>query len=421
MRKIIYLFFIVLPFFSCRQGGTNQTVDNTINLHLTCDGNINIEGNTKIKLTKGITWQVAKSEVEKKVSCDEVYVGKVYHLQDVNGEVLEDKYVFDKDTTIFIESIKGKWTKVKYAELEDYLSNEAKAGETNYIWLVEAVAENLQGGKAGILPKASELGDILKSKPNVNVALKFDKKIEDLKKMNATFLQCKNLVAVENIPIGVENLEMCFAGCALLEEINNIPNTVTSLRNCFNMCASLKKAPEIPLGVKDMSDCFAFCNELEEAPIIPVTVTNLEDCFISCAKLKKAPEIPENVNNLAATFMMCSLIEEMPEIPDKVENMKFCFTACKKLTKTTSIPSSVKDMRNTFHDCEKITSITLNCKYNNEKGGASPEREGYFFESAFLGCKGLKENSITVPATYLEDYKKGSSNMKIGANCFVGK
>ena len=118
--------------------------------------------------------------------------------------------------------------------------------------------------------------------------------------------------------------------------------------------------------------------------------------------------------------MMTSL-EEMPEIPNKVENMMFCFTACKSLTKTKTIPASVKDMRNTFLDCEKITSITLNCKYNNEKGGADPEREGYFFESAFMGCTGLKENSITVPTAYLEDYKKGASNMKIEANCFTGK
>jgi len=420
MKKIIYLFFITLLAFSCRQSASNQTTDNIINLHLTSDDGINIAGSTKIKLTKGITWQLAKSEVEKKVSYDEVYVGKVYHLENINGEVLEDKYVFDKDTTIFIESIKGKWTKVKYVELEDYLANKAKVGEINYIWLIKVVAENLQGGIAGMQPKASELGDTLKRKSNINVALKFDEKIEDLKKMDAAFLQCTNLVAIENIPVGVESLEMCFAGCSLLEEVNSIPNTVTSLKNCFNMCTSLKKAPSIPLGVLDMSHCFGFCSELEEASILPKTVTDLEGCFLNCTKLKKAPEIPENVTNLANTFMMTSL-EEMPEIPNKVENMMFCFTACKSLTKTKTIPASVKDMRNTFLDCEKITSITLNCKYNNEKGGADPEREGYFFESAFMGCKGLKENSITVPSAYLEDYKKGASNMKIEANRFIGK
>lgn len=420
MKKIISLFFIALLAFSCRQDGSNQIADSTININLTCDDGINIAGSTKIKLIKGITWQDAKVEVEKKVSYDEVYVDKVYHLENINGEVLEDKYVFNKDTTIFIESVKGKWTKVKYVELEDYLSNKAKVGEINYIWLIEVESENLQGGKAGIMPEASELGNILKSKSSINVALKFDEKIEDLKKMNATFLQCKNLVAIENIPVGVENLEMCFAGCSLLEEVNNIPNTVTSLKNCFNLCASLKKAPSIPEGVVDMSDCFAFCKELEEASILPKTVINLEECFLNCAKLKKAPEIPENVTNLASTFMMTSL-EEMPEIPSKVENIKFCFAACKSLTTTKSIPASVKDMRNTFWDCKKITSVTLNCKYNNEKGGADPEREGYFFESAFMGCTGLKENSITVPSAYLEDYKKGASNMKIEANCFIGK
>jgi len=420
MKKIIFLFFIALLAFSCRHDGSNQPVDNTINLRLIAGDGIDIAGDAKIKFAKGITWQDAKVEVEKKVSYDEVYVGKVYHLQDLNGDVLDDKYVFDKDTTIFIESVKGKWTKVKYVELEDYLSNKAKVGEINYIWLIEVESENLQGGKAGILPEASELGNILKSKSSINVALKFDEKIEDLKKMNATFLQCTNLVAIENIPVGVENLEMCFAGCSLLEEVNNIPNTVTSLKNCFNMCTSLKKAPNIPLGVKDMSDCFAFCKELEEAPILPKTVINLEECFLNCAKLKKAPEIPENVTNLATTFMMTDL-EEMPEIPSKVENIKFCFAGCKSLTKTKSIPASVKDMRNTFMGCEKITSITLNCKYNNEKGGADPEREGYFFESAFMDCTGLKENSITVPSAYLEDYKKGASNMKIEANCFIGK
>ena len=420
MKKIISLFFIALLAFSCRHDGSNQPVDDTINLRLTCDDGINIAGSTKIKLTKGITWQVAKVEVEKKVSYNEVYVDKVYHLENINGEVLEDKYVFNKDTTIFIESIKGKWTKVKYVELEDYLTNKAKVGEINYIWLIEVESENLQGGKAGILPKASELGDILKSKPNIKVALKFDEKIEDLKKMNATFLQCTNLVAIENIPVGVENLEMCFAGCSLLKEVNNIPNTVKSLKNCFNLCVSLKEAPIIPLGVEDMSDCFAFCSELETPPTLPKTVINLEECFLWCKKLKKAPEIPENVTNLAATFMGCPL-EQMPEIPSKVKIIKHCFMGCESLTKTLSIPESVIDMRGAFLGCKKITSITLNCKYNNEKGGDDPEREGYFFETAFMGCIELKENSITVPSAYLEDYKKGATSMGIAENCFIGK
>ena len=420
MKKIISLCFIVLLAFSCRQGGINQTADNTININLTCDDGINIAGSTKIKLTKGTTWQVAKSEVEKKISYDEVYVGKIYHLQDLNGEVLEDKYVFDKDTTIFIESIKGKWTKVKYAELEEYLTNKATMGEINYIWLIEVEAVNLQGGKAGITPKASELGDILKSKTGVKVALRFDKKIKDLKKMNATFLQCTDLVAIENIPVGVENLEMCFAGCSLLKEVNNIPNTVKSLKNCFNLCVSLKEAPIIPLGVEDMSDCFAFCSELETPPTLPKTVINLEECFLWCKKLKKAPEIPENVTNLAATFMGCPL-EQMPEIPSKVKIIKHCFMGCESLTKTLSIPESVIDMRGAFLGCKKITSITLNCKYNNEKGGDDPEREGYFFETAFTGCIELKENSITVPSAYLEDYKKGATSMGIAENCFIGK
>lgn len=420
MKKLIYVFFIGLLAFSCRNTNSNQTIDNTIYLTLTCGDGVDISGNAKIKFNKGVSWKVAKSEVEKKVSYIDNYIHKAYHLDNSNGKELKEDDIFDKDTTIFIESIKDKWVKVKYSELEDYLSNKAKAGEINYIWLIEVEAENLQGGKAGMQPKASDLGNILKSKPSVKVALKFDEKIEDLKKMNATFVQCTDLVAIENIPVGVENLEMCFAGCSLLEEVNNIPNTVTSLKNCFNKCTSLKKAPSIPLGVKDMSDCFAFCSELETPPALPKTVVNLEECFLNCAKLKKAPKIPENVTNLATTFMMTDL-EEMPEIPNKVENIKFCFAGCRSLTKTKSIPASVKDMRNTFMGCEKITSITLNCKYNNEKGGAAPEREGYFFESAFMGCTGLKENSITVPSAYLEDYKKGATSMGIAENCFIGK
>ncbi|MGP1414411.1 MAG: leucine-rich repeat protein [Treponema sp.] len=312
-----------------------------------------------------------------------------------------------------------KWVKVRYNNLGSYLSYEASNSEINYIWVTEMVAQNLNGGTSGISPSSSELGDILKNESNKNVALKFDERIEGLKEMKAAFVGCKNLVAVENIPIGVENLEMCFAGCALLEEVKNIPNTVKSLKNCFNTCVSLKKAPIISIGVEDMSHCFMMCKELEVAPILPTTVTNLEECFLGCKKLKKAPRIPENVTNLATTFMMTSL-EEMPEIPSKVENMKFCFAACKALTKTKRIPKSVKDMRNTFLSCTKITSIDLDCEYNNEKGGIN-DREGYFFENTFTECSGLGEKSISVPNEYLENYSTHASNMGVPASRFVGR
>ncbi len=314
-----------------------------------------------------------------------------------------------------------KWTKVKYAELEDYLSQKAKKGEVNYIWVIEVAKENLQGGKSGFSYEPSELGKILQGALDVNVALKLDERIEGLSRMSAAFVNCKNLVSVENIPIGVENLEMCFAGCGILEEVKNIPNTVKSLKNCFTTCAFLKTPPIIPEGVEDMSDCFAFCTELETPPILPKTVTNLEECFLSCLKLKKAPEIPENVTNMASMFVQCFALEEMPEIPCKVERFRHAFMGCEGLKKTKAIPESVNDMQGAFLGCKEITSIALNCKYNNEKGGASPEREGYFFENAFVGCEKLGEKSITVPSAYLADYKKGATKMGVSENCFVGK
>ncbi|MGP1520796.1 MAG: InlB B-repeat-containing protein [Treponema sp.] len=322
--------------------------------------------------------------------------------------------VADKDLDIkvkFKEKIKSKWTILKYSELESYLSNNAKTNEINYIWVKDVVAKDIKGIKKELLSEAGNLGKILKKQSNIKVALKFDDVISELKDMYAAFLQCDNLVEVENIPEGVVSLRECFMGCKSLKKVNGIPGSVKNLYGCFNMCTALSDAPKIPEGVEDMTSCFGMCSSLQEAPILPATVKNLKECFMNCIALTKAPLIPVNVTNLSGTFMLCTKLGEMPEIPSKVEDMSNCFMGCMMLTQTKTIPVSVKNMKATFEACVQITSINLDCEYNNDN-----------FKDAFKDCAILSAmpNSISVPNAQLVAYKTGASNMGVVDTCFVG-
>ncbi|MGP1414410.1 MAG: InlB B-repeat-containing protein [Treponema sp.] len=311
----------------------------------------------------------------------------------------------------FKKKIKSKWTILKYSELESYLSNNAKTNEINYIWVKDVVAKDIKGIKKELLSEAGNLGKILKKQSNIKVALKFDDVISELKDMYAAFLQCDNLVEVENIPEGVVSLRECFMGCKSLKKVNGIPGSVKNLYGCFNMCTALSDAPKIPEGVEDMTSCFGMCSSLQEAPILPATVKNLKECFMNCIALTKAPLIPVNVTNLSGTFMLCTKLGEMPEIPSKVEDMSNCFMGCMMLTQTKTIPVSVKNMKATFEACVQITSINLDCEYNNDN-----------FKDTFKDCAILSAmpSSISVPNAQLVAYKAGASNMGVVDTCFVG-
>lgn len=421
LLKVIILLGLVFAFSficSCKQDKQEKkTIVPTVKVTIKHDGGIKLTDDKPLEVTKGDAWKVVKEKVAQKYSVVEGFTFEGFHLNDENGAGLQDAYVFEKDTVIFIKSVKDKWVKVKYAELDGYLEK-ITTQDINYIHVIELVKENMEGSMSGLSFKPSPLGKILIKHAGKQVALKFDESIEGLKEMKSSFSRIPNIVSVENIPNGVETLETCFAECTALKEVKMLPNTIKSLKNCFNSCTSLIQPPVIPEGVQDMSDCFAMCAELQEAPVLPKSVTNLEECFLYCVKLKKAPELPENVTNIASTFMACMLMEEMPKIPSGVTNMKFTFAACQALTKTSSIPAKVKDIRNLFLDCDKITQVVLECPYNKT---AELGQEGFYVKDAFKGCAGLKAGSITVPTAYLEDYKNGASVLGCDASCFVGK
>jgi len=397
----------MLLLFSCKQTrdtrGTNQenvTPSNKdeIVITVTGDNGVTIADDGKVTAKKGNTWKAhVQPEVMKKFSCKKGFEPKIFHLNDVNGAQLTDEQVFNENATIFVETQKEKWTKVKYSELDAYLKNEAKADELNYIHVIELEAEHIIGEK-GMPPQASPLAKILTANATKvkQIAIKFDENIEGATSMFQAFAMCTNLVYVENIP-----------------------NGITTMEGCFYYCGALTHAPTLPEGLTNMKNCFGFCTALESSSKIPSTLKDMEGCFLNCQALKTAPVLPEGLTVLANAFMQTG-ITEMPKIPSTVTNMMFAFCACPSLAKTTTIPASIKDFRSAFLACKKITSVELECPYNKEKGGEN-DREGYSFEMAFGECEGLQAGSIKVPNAYLADYQNGATNMMVASDRFVGK
>lgn len=58
--------------------------------------------------------------------------------------------------------------------------------------------------------------------------------------MDSCFVHCKNLVSLENLPSGVENMRACFYDCKGLTTGPDIPATVTNMKECFRFCDKLQ-------------------------------------------------------------------------------------------------------------------------------------------------------------------------------------
>ena len=168
------------------------------------------------------------------------------------------------------------YTKVPFAELQDYLQNTASITDVNYIEVMDITAAKLSG------KKISPLGKMLKesSKP---IALKLPESIENL-----------------------HSMENCFSGCTALSLLAAIPDSVTNMSCCFRNCESLIKAPVIPDSVTDISWCFSGCTGLTEAPVIPDNVTNLRSCFSYCINLTKVPRLPKKLTDRIRCFVGCT-------------------------------------------------------------------------------------------------------------------
>ncbi len=156
------------------------------------------------------------------------------------------------------------YTKVPFAELQDYLQNTASITDVNYIEVTDITAAKLSG------KEISPLGKILKASGK-QIALKLPKSIENL-----------------------HSMENCFSGCTALSLLAAIPDSVTNMSCCFRNCESLIKAPVIPDSVTNMGHCFSGCTNLAKAPVIPHSVTSISCCFLGCSSLRTCLKSKKN-------------------------------------------------------------------------------------------------------------------------------
>ena len=179
----------------------------------------------------------------------------------------------------------GRYTEVPYNQLEAYLADASKT-EVNYIEVTGITAADLTRPTGSSDAATSALGDKIKAAYPKKVALKLPDGLSDVTSMRGCFIQCRNLISVENIPSNVTDMSWCFFYCDSLITAPDIPSGVTNMSDCFDICASLTVAPNIPSGVTDMGACFNSCIKLTQGPDIPSSVTNMRYCFRNCISLQ---------------------------------------------------------------------------------------------------------------------------------------
>ncbi|MGP1459827.1 MAG: leucine-rich repeat protein [Treponema sp.] len=174
----------------------------------------------------------------------------------------------------------GKYTKVKFSELDAYLKT-ASGDKINFIEVTELTADDLKGETS----KASKLGEALKKHSGKQVSMKFGGAIENLTDMTNCFRDCASLVELDAIPNGVTDISECFSGCTSLTSMPVIPASVGHMTLSFKGCENLINVSALPENVQDMISCFASCKKLTAAPDIPANITDMNGCFRGCEKL----------------------------------------------------------------------------------------------------------------------------------------
>lgn len=192
------------------------------------------------------------------------------------------------------------------------------------------------------------------------------------------FADCPKLKVVNNIPVGVQNMQESFMGCPLLEKIGTIPDTVTSTVRTFKNCNALNQRVVVPKSVVTASGMFDGCKKLTYTPLVQsdqimdmsymfrytaiVTpphlskkAVNLSYAFSNCEKLQSSPDIPETVAEMNYTFQNCYSLTKVPAIPMNVVSMRYTFTYCMEMVDTPIIVSQkVEDMMGAFSYCYEM-------------------------------------------------------------------
>lgn len=127
--------------------------------------------------------------------------------------------------------------------------------------------------------------------------------------MRLSFLSCKNLETINNIPNSVTNMDSAFALCSNLTSVPDMPDTVTTMKETFNNCTSLASIGHISENVTDMTSAFTSCKVLEVIPNIPNTVQKLDSAFFACSNLKEVFwDAPDDVS-ISRCFLNCGSLE----------------------------------------------------------------------------------------------------------------
>ncbi|UTC65327.1 leucine-rich repeat protein [Treponema sp. OMZ 788] len=289
--------------------------------------------------------------------------------------------------------LKKDFVEVSFANLHNYLQNNASAAEVNRIKVTGLTNENLKGSPAPTPGSPSDLGVVLNGNSDKQVSLILPERVEDL-----------------------DDMSFCFYGCTSLIEVSGIPASVTNMGSCFKSCSGLTQAPVLPVSVKNMGSCFYGCTSLTQAPNIPVSVTDMSNCFRDCTSLIQAPIIQaKRVTSMYSCFSGCTSLTQAPVIPEKVTNMSFCFYSCTALTIGPDIPRDVNNMQNCFQNCTSMRSVKLYCNYNPDVISIS-----LAFHNAFSDCNALVNRGIKVPQGQLVTYQDNADTMGTTANRFSG-
>ena len=193
---------------------------------------------------------------------------------------------------------------------------------------------------------------------------------QNLQALENTFLSCKSLESITNIPNTIYNMQSTFSGCVKLTTIDKFPSALQLLGSCFNSCSSLVTVPTIPSSVIRMVSCFYNCslfNQQLDLSNFNIDVNHLEGAFQNCSSLTTPPILPSNyTGTMKNCFQGCSSLTTAPTIPDGVTDMQNCFMGCSKLTKMSNIPSSVSNTSSCFQGCSSLVNTdTSNCDTSN--------------------------------------------------------
>lgn len=104
------------------------------------------------------------------------------------------------------------------------------------------------------------------------------------KYLSYTFMGCKNLITVSEIPYGVVDMYCAFRDCISLMISPTIPETTNDIDSAFRNCSSLIVVSAIPKWITDMNYTFAGCTSLFGIVAIDCSPIGLKNCFKDCAQ-----------------------------------------------------------------------------------------------------------------------------------------